>query len=213
MNRPIRPVQEDELHGFVDGRLDSARHAEIAALLAQDPRLQQRVADWQTQQALLREAMAFMAREPVPPALHLGRLMDARLTRRHVPWRMAAGFLLCLTLGGAGGWIVRGQQRPSDMTWLTRQATAAHRVFAADENRPTELGSTDRTLLIRWISRRLGHHVDVPDLTSLGYHFMGGRLLAAVGGPAAMLMYDDDSGNRVTVYVQPMHGPERMPMR
>ena len=139
MNRPIRPVQEDELHGFVDGRLDPARHAEIADLLAQDPRLQQRVTDWQAQQAVLREAMAFMARAPVPPTLHLGRLMDARLARRHVPWRMAAGFLLCLMLGGAGGWMMRGKQAPSDMTWLTRQATSAHRVFAADENRPTEL--------------------------------------------------------------------------
>ncbi|HEY2134123.1 MAG TPA: anti-sigma factor [Acetobacteraceae bacterium] len=213
MNRPIRPVQEDELHGFVDGRLDPARHAEIAALLTQDPRLQQRVADWQAQQALLREAMAFKAREPVPPSLHLGRLMDARLARRSVPWRMAAGFVLCLMLGGAGGWVMRGQQRPSDMMWLTRQAASAHRVFATDEIRPTELGSGDRTQLVDWISQRLGHHVDVPDLSRLGYHFMGGRLLAAVGGPAAMLMYGDGAGNRVTVYVQPMHGPERVPMR
>ena len=53
----------------------------------------------------------------------------------------------------------------------------------------------------------------MPDLSRLGYHFMGGRLLAAVGGPAAMLLYEDGAGNRVTVYVQPMHGPERVPMR
>jgi anti-sigma factor RsiW len=209
---PPRPVQEDELHGFVDGRLTAERHAEIALLLRADPALAQRLEEWSAQQALLRAAMAAKAREPVPPALHLGRLIDARLARRAVPWRMAAGFALCLAVGGAAGWWLRADQRPDDLSWLTRQAASAHRVFATDTTRPTELGSNDRAELIGWISRRLGYHVAVPDLTPLGYRFLGGRLLAAVGGPAAMLMYADAAGTRVSVYVQPMRNAPGTPM-
>ena len=33
---------------------------------------------------------------------------------------------------------------------------------------------------------------------------MGGRVLPTAGSPAALLMYDDDHGTRLTVYVQPM---------
>ena len=204
MNTTVRPIQEDELHRFVDGRLDPGRHAEIALLLQRDPALQQRIADWQEHQTMLRDALAFKAREPVPPSLHLGRLIDARLARQAVPWRMVAGFVLCLALGGAGGWFARDPEQSSDIRRLTQQAVSAHRVFAADETRPTELGSADRAELVSWISQRLGHHVSAPDLTALGYHFLGGRLLAAMGGPAAMLMYDDGGGNRVTIYIQPM---------
>ena len=60
---------------------------------------------------------------------------------------------------------------------------------------------------------RLGRRVDVPNLGGLGYHFIGGRVLAAVGGPAAMLMYGDAGGSRVTVYIQPMATDETLPMR
>ena len=212
MSSPDRPVQEDELHGFVDGRLDAGRHAEIAGLLRRDAGLAGRLADWQSQQDMLRAALAAKAREPVPPSLHLGRLIDARLARRAVPWRMAAGFVLCLAVGGAVGWAASDSQRPSDLGWLTRQATAAHLVFATDPARPTELGAADRAELIGWLSRRLGTRVAVPDLAPLGYRFLGGRLLAAVGGPAAMLLSTDAAGTRVSVYVQPMRGAPGTPM-
>jgi len=108
---------------------------------------------------------------------------------------------------------VRGPQPRTDMAWLTAQAASAHRVFATDDTRPVELKSDDKAAFVTWMTERLGHHVGVPNLTTFGYHFVGGRVLAAVGGPAAMLMYDDDSGTRITVYVQPMHGAPIVPMR
>jgi anti-sigma factor RsiW len=36
---------------------------------------------------------------------------------------------------------------------------------------------------------------------------MGGRLLPTAGIPAAQLMYDDDHGTRLTIYLQPMGIP------
>ncbi len=212
MTDPMPPVQEDELHAYADDRLPPARHAEIERLLAQDPALRQRVDDWRRQNEALRAAFAFRAREPVPRSLHVGQLLEARLSRT-ASWRVAAGLVLALAVGALGGWVARGRPPRTDMAWLTAQAASAHRVFAADVARPVEIRSGDSAMLVRWISARLGHHVDVPDLSAFGYSFVGGRLLAAVGGPAAMLLYDDAAGTRITVYVQPMHGAPIMPMR
>jgi anti-sigma factor RsiW len=41
-----RPVQEDDLHVYVDDRLDTARRAEVASHLQANPALQRRVEDW-----------------------------------------------------------------------------------------------------------------------------------------------------------------------
>ncbi len=213
MSPSTRPIQEEELHAFVDGKLDAARYAEIAAMMQHDPLLAARLDDWRHEVALLREAFAFKAREPVPARLNLSRRIEQRVSRSHVRWQVAAGFLLALSLGGATGWMARDRHRPSDMEWLTMQATAAHRVFVSDIERPVELGPTNRTELVGWMSERLERRVEVPDLSRLGYRFIGGRVLAAVGGPAAMLMYDDINGNRITVYMQPMTTAEQLPMR
>jgi anti-sigma factor RsiW len=36
------------------------------------------------------------------------------------------------------------------------------------------------------------------------YPLIGGRVLSTMIGPAAMLMYDDDHGGRITLFLQPM---------
>jgi anti-sigma factor RsiW len=213
MSLSPRPIQEEELHAFVDGRLDAERHAEVARLVEADPALRARLEEWEQHAELLRAAFAFKAREPVPPQLNLGRLIETGAARRTAPLRIAAGLLIALSVGAAGGWLARDRERPDDFEWLAMQATAAHRVFVSDNERPVELGPDSQARLVSWIEGRLGRRVDVPDLTHFGYHFIGGRVLAAVGGPAAMLMYGDEAGNRVTVYVQPMATDATLPMR
>ncbi len=51
-------------------------------------------------------------------------------------------------------------------------------------------------------SKRLGRAVTTPDLTAYGFRLMGGRLLPAGSESAAMLMYDDDQGTRLTLFVK-----------
>jgi anti-sigma factor RsiW len=51
----------------------------------------------------------------------------------------------------------------------------------------------------------LGQTVAAPDLSSLGYHLIGGRLLATErGAPAALFMYDDTAGHRLSLLLRPM---------
>jgi anti-sigma factor RsiW len=47
--------------------------------------------------------------------------------------------------------------------------------------------------------------VVAPDLSTLGYHLVGGRLLATEhGGAVALLMYDDADHNWISVLLRPM---------
>jgi hypothetical protein len=65
------------------------------------------------------------------------------------PWRVAVAMLLMLSLGASAGWTARGTQRMGEMARLGREAAEAHSVFAADRNRPIEIGSENRSRLDR----------------------------------------------------------------
>ena len=204
-----RPVQEDDLHAYVDDRLDPARRAEVDRHLRTNPALQRRVDAWRQQAEALRNALDFKLHEPVPSSLHLGRLFEERIARRrwglfNGPWRAAAAMLLMVGLGAAGGWTARGTQRMGEVTRLGMEAAAAHTVFAPDPAHPSEIGWENRSELLAWIDRKLHRTVRVPDLSAQGYRLIGGRALSTIIGPAAVLVYDDNHGGRITVFVQPM---------
>jgi anti-sigma factor RsiW len=209
MTDPIRPVQEDDLHAYADDRLDPGRRNEVEAHLQANPALRRRVEGWREQAQALRDALAFKLREPVPSSLHLGRLQERRAARQRwslfsSPGRVAAAMLLTLGLGIATGWTARGTLRMGEVTRLGMEAAAAHSVFATDPTHPIEIGPENRTELVAWIDRKLHRSVNVPDLSAQGYRLIGGRVLSTMIGPAAMLIYDDDQGGRITLYLQPM---------
>jgi anti-sigma factor RsiW len=209
MSDPNRPVQEDDLHAYVDDRLDPARRVEVERHLRANPALQRRVDGWREQAEALRDALAFKLHEPVPASLHLGRLLEQRIAQRRRrlfdgPWRVAAAMVLMLGVGAAAGWTARGTQRMGEVTRLGMEAAAAHNVFAADPAHPIEIGPDNQGELVAWIDRKLHRSIRVPDLSAQGYRLIGGRVLATMIGPAAMLLYDDDHGGRMTVFLQPM---------
>jgi anti-sigma factor RsiW len=208
-----RPVLEEELHAYVDDRLDPERREEVARRLAADPALRSRVDDWRAQRDMLREALAFRYREPIPPELGLANLAEARLgtvqRRRH--WRVAASVLVALTVGAAGGWMAHGPRNPSEITRLSLEAASAYRIFGKDA--AIELRADNQAELVALLDRKLGRTITVPDLSPVGYRLLGGRVLAVMYGPAAMLVYEDAQHNRITVYIQPMRLGEETPMR
>jgi anti-sigma factor RsiW len=53
-----------------------------------------------------------------------------------------------------------------------------------------------------WLSERLGQTVHGPDLQQVGFALVGGRLLPALGQPAAQLMYENADAQRITLYIQ-----------
>ena len=188
---------DDDLHRLVDGELEPSRRAEVEAYIGQHPEAADRVRELHRLNAGLRALSDPELSEPVP-AKFLTR-PAARDTR----WRwigMAAGLF---AIGVVTGWLVHGvistpvQQALS----LPRQAAIAHAVYSPDVRRPVEISAEHEDQLVTWLSKRLGTPVRAPKLGAQGFELVGGRLLPGSSGPVAQFMYQDASGQRLTLYV------------
>lgn len=204
-----RPITEDDLHAYVDRVLEPERQAEVAAYLDDHPEMAKRVATFSDQRDLLRAALAPIAEEPLPPELNLSRIIEQHRQPSIVRWAMVA--MLLLSIGGGGGWALRGtlQTSPQGLVALAQETTASYNVYAPDRIRPVEFRASDTAQFVEWVSSRLHRTVKVPDLTNSGYRLMGGRLVATEHGPAAMFMYDDDHGSRIVLLTRPMRSADQ----
>jgi anti-sigma factor RsiW len=204
-----QPISSDDLHAYVDERLDPDRRREVESYLDAQPQLARRVTSYRAQREGLRDALAAPALEPVPATLNLSRLLEARLARRPPWWRLAAAVALCVGVAGAAGWYLGSSRSPSRIelaiSLLQQEAIASHAVYAADGRHPVEVTAADADHLSQWLSNRLRRNVTPPDLSVIGYRLLGGRLLATErGGAAALFVYADASGNRLSVLLRPM---------
>ena len=200
-----RPIGEDDLHAFVEGRLPPERREAVETFLADHPAAAAQVAADRERREALRARLAFKADEPIPARL---RIAHVRAERRSVQGRRLAAVaaaLAWLVVGGATGWTAHAwMARPiaANQSRVAQDALSAHRVFVAEIAHPVEVGAAQQAHLLQWLSKRLGRSLQAPDLAALGYHLMGGRLLPAGNEPAAQLMYEDDRGARLTLYIR-----------
>ena len=165
-----RPITEDDLHAYVDQLLEPERRGEVTAYLDAHSDVARRVAGFSDQRALLRNALAPIAHEPLPPELNLSRIIEGR-RRRLSPWRAVAAVLL-IGIGGIGGWIARGAMPVSSnglatnglatnglatngLAALEQEAADSFKVYAPDRIRPVEVRASEGTQLERWLSNRL----------------------------------------------------------
>ena len=89
MNPPL-PITEDDLEGFVDDVLDAAPRAAVQTYLDGHPEEARRIAAYEAQRRLLRDALRPIAEEPVPVQLGLARLIEAHRRPRLRIWSTAA---------------------------------------------------------------------------------------------------------------------------
>jgi len=55
--------------------------------------------------------------------------------------------------------------------------------------------------LVQWLSKRVGYPLRAPNLEGMGLTLVGGRLLPGKNGAAAaFFMYENTSGDRITLY-------------
>ncbi len=200
MSEVNRPITEDDLHAFADGGLDPARRAEVAAHLDADADADALVAAYRAQNEALRAAFDPVFDEAVPPAL----LRAARRPRRFYWLPAATAAALALMAGGVAGWFVHGAITggvdPS--AGLAREAAVAYSVYAPEVRHPVEVPAEQEKHLVAWLSKRLGAPLRAPRLDDLGFALIGGRLLTAGRGPAALLMYEDGRGRRLALYAR-----------
>jgi anti-sigma factor RsiW len=159
---------------------------------------------WAAQRDALRGLHRSVLDEGVPPRmLHALEQATARRRAAQRGWQwgaLAASVLLAFAAGWFGGRWTQRPAAPVSMAFA-HDAALAHIVYSPEKRHPVEVSATEQQHLVQWLSRRLDRPLKVPDLSSLGYTLVGGRLLPGEAGARAQFMFEDPAGQRVTLYI------------
>jgi len=190
---------EAELQAYVDQRLDDARREQIERWLEENSDEAAALAHYRAQNQALQDAF-----EPLldRPAGDRFRNLERPRPNASRIWQIAA--VIALIVGAGGGWTANEyfNAGPNAELALARDAVLAHRTYEAEVRHAVEVGASDEKHLVAWLSKRLEAPVRAPDLAARGFLLVGGRMLPAVGGPAAQFMYENKKGDRLTLYVE-----------
>lgn len=207
------PISEADLHAYVDGQLSAVRLAEVESYLQSNPTEQEKVSAWRKQNADLHALFDAVVDEPVP-----ARLLKPTAIAANQPvwgWRHLVAGVAIAFVSASSGWWLHARSDASTVLSLAEvqkngihgaagfahQAAVAHLVYSPDVRRPVEVGAEQEEQLVAWLSRRMGSPMRAPKLGKLSYELVGGRLLPGGTGPVAQFMYQDATGQRLTLYV------------
>lgn len=197
------PIPEALLLAYFEGALPSDEAARVGTRVAHDPQAQALLAEWERQNAAIRALYAPVADEPVPDRLR-DVVAHPAPARTAAPWLRIAAMLGLLAIGASGGWLAADLKDPgAPPRMLAEAAITAHETYVAEVIHPVEVPATEAAHLVGWVSKRLGHQIEPPDFATEGFRLMGGRVLPGATGAAALFMYENDTGHRITLYVAP----------
>ena len=196
------PPSERDLHAYVDHQLSDADRRLVETFLASNAQVAAQVRAWQQDAQQLRAALGGALQQPANPDLDpaLIRHRLKRQSRRHLA--SAAVLLIAVSVGGLSGWKAR------EMTLLSAalpmaDAMQAYRLFAQQGMLPADYKVSDDGDMQGWLDRYFTQANRLPDLSGAGFKPVSGRLLSTEQGPAAMVVYEDRSGHKVSFYVRP----------
>ncbi|MGX9115175.1 anti-sigma factor family protein [Mesorhizobium sp. BHbsci] len=201
-----RDFSERDIHMALDSELPGDERVAYDAWLDANPELKARSARYVADRAALRAAFAGVLDEPVPARLQKIVFGEApvKTAASRSRWWLAAAAAAVLAIGGVGGYVAGidhlGLEEPAE-DQLAEQAIAAHVIYAAEQRHAVEVPASDKDHLQTWLSNRVGLKLVAPDLAAEGFQLVGGRLLPAGESKAAMLLYEDDKGERISLFV------------
>ncbi len=197
---PFQP-SEDDLHAYLDGRLDAAQRQAVDSYLAANPEVAAQVAGWRRDAQNLRATLANLQLAGSNPQLDPTAIRRRQRARQQRRLATAAALLVALGIGGTGGWQARSQTLLAANPPM-QDALEAHRLFALDQASVVDVKVSQPAALQSWLDQRFSHASRLPDLSSYGLHPVGGRLLTTEQGPAALLLFEDDQGQRISLYLR-----------
>jgi anti-sigma factor RsiW len=203
MSNSSRTDEIYELMAYVDGQLDPVRVAAIERRLERDPEVRRYVDDLRRQNEAVRRNFGAVSSEDMPM-----RLLEAVQHGRRPAFgglaRKLAPIAASLAVGLVAGWSISGLTGAVSTAEadLRGRTLAAFDVYAAEPTRPVEIAADGTGEMENWFSNRLDMRFSLPRLGDLGFQPIGGRLMIGSKGPAAMLMYENEGGERIVVYVR-----------
>lgn len=206
------PLDDTELHAWVDARLPAAQARALRASL--DTAGREQAEAWQRQRGLLQALHGDWLDRPVPEALQRAADRLQRTQARQGRWMawggVAAGWMLAFGLGwalhGGPGHSAGLASAPSAPLQFARQAAVAYAVYQPEQRHPVEVAADQQDHLVQWLSKRLARPLTVPHLQTHGFDLVGGRLLPGTGGARAQFMYQNAAGQRITLYLGALEG-------
>ena len=201
-----RDFSERDIHMALDGELPVDERVAYDAWLEANPEMKARSVRYVADRAALRAAFAGVLDEPVPARLQNIVFGEApvKTTASSSRWWRAAAAAAMLAIGGVGGYVAGIDHlglEDSAEGQLAEQAIAAHVLYAAEQRHAVEVPASDKDHLQTWMSNRVGLKLVAPDLAAQGFQLVGGRLLPAGESKAAMLLYEDAKGERISLFV------------
>jgi anti-sigma factor RsiW len=200
-------IDADALHAFADGQLGEAERTTVERFLASNPNAAADVAGWKRQNEAISALFPPLTEEPVPDRLKPQAIARDIRTRRAQGFRNIAAAIVLLALGSGIGWSGRDYLLPAEAASdrLIDEAFSAHALYVKEQLHAVEVPANAPNLM-RWLSNRITTPIDAPNLTAQGFTLLGGRLLPGDydgkdPSPAAQLMYENASAQRVTLYI------------
>jgi len=205
MNKDSRPVNDADLHAYVDGELDTSRRLDVEAYLAGNPEAAEQVGHYQRLNQELHRLFDPVLNEPVPATL----VPVGASSHRVSGWSrvaQAAALAGIMLVSGLSGWLLHSRMNTEEnsaaLVNLVRPAAFAHVVYSTDDYYPVEIQAAQQDVLSSWLSARMHTSIKAPDLGGQGFDLVGGRLLPSTDRMAAQFMYQNAGGDRITLYVR-----------
>jgi anti-sigma factor RsiW len=203
-------INDDTLLAFVDGQLDAENYNMVARYLEANPDKAMLVEQWQRQSGAIRALYNHAADEPVPQRL---KPETIAIHHRHANsnfWRAAVAAIVLLAIGASVGWYGRDRALTAQSTsqTLITAAFKAHTLFTGQRLHPVEVFAGESSHLAAWLSNNLDRRLIVPQTLPNGFELVGGRLLPSGNSAAAQLMYETETGRRITIYLTPRTGDD-----
>ena len=198
----------EKLSAYLDGELNQADAALVEKLLETDPAVQMDFDALIEADTIARNELEAQLNDPVRMDLvkHIkdAKLSDPSVIAARPIWGSLAAGLVVLTLGGVGGYALKSQMTPPAVQttgWLAAIADY-HAVYASQGRHLVEVTADEADHIEAWLGQTIGANFTIPDLTSFGLTFEGGRLLVANAKPVAQLMYRRADGTVLALCLQ-----------
>ncbi|MGF1562919.1 MAG: anti-sigma factor family protein [Geminicoccaceae bacterium] len=216
---PARPVSPAALNAFVDHELPPREKAEVIDFLAHHPGTYQEIARVMQDKRQIADA-ASLDDEPLEESFDtLADCLSDRLARyeRRVQvrrWGMRSAAALSMLAvgwtshsvytqgyGSVGGEQPMVQSASFETTpRFLADAAGAHNVFAGDHIHPVEYTAAQEPAMVDWFHAMLDGNVVIPHIEQIGFDLVGGRLLGTADGPIAHVLYENQRGDRVSLF-------------
>jgi anti-sigma factor RsiW len=216
---PSHPTEQD-LHAYLDDQLDTERRQWVEGWLQTHPDQAAELEKWRMDARRLRARYANPGQWPANPALDPAAIRR-RQRNNHQRWLATAAMLIMtLGIGLTGGWKMHDSMNPASTPPMA-DAVQAYRLFtdnvSFDENTAIDgkniVDASDTAVsmpaadsqqrIAKLFQTHFSDGIMPPDLSAAGLEMADARLLATEQGPAAMVVYRDQTGRQMMMYIRP----------